>query len=283
MSSAAQRKQAKINGARSRGPVSADGKKRVRFNALQTGCRARSLILPGESADDFASLLDELVKGLQPCDGMEYLLVHKLARAEWVNLRVERAQFEHLKTHIEEAGDREDLDVLADIEKLFAHPAGRYQLVGITRPAFDEPPNSAAEKSDDPKRPVAALKRLEGSAKGCQELLGHWRAALSRVQDGAEVQSHDRHKLIRMLGREVVHAVEDRRVAVIFLASFAASKPREEGVFSLRRPQVGLEHAGGRRVCGTRSKAVGSDSRHGGCTRGQGGASGFDFAEHRTA
>jgi hypothetical protein len=224
--SAAQISASKINGARSRGPTSAEAKERVRFNALKTGCRARSLILPGESAEDFASLLDDLVNGLRPCDGMEYRLVHHIARADWMNLRVERAQFEHAKTYIEEAGDREDLDVLADIEKLFAHPAGRYQLYGIMRPAFDEPPNSAALNSDDPKRPVAALKRLEGSAKGCQTLLGHWRAALTRVQDGAELQAHDRHKLIRMLGREVVHAVEDRRIAVIFLASFAL-KPRE--------------------------------------------------------
>jgi hypothetical protein len=227
MRSAAQIQASKINGRRSRGPVTASGKKRVLFNALKTGLRAKALILPGESADDFASLLEDLVDGLQPSNSMEYRLVHQIARADWMNQRAERAQFEHLKAHIDGIGDREDLDVQADIEKLFLHPAGPYQLYGITRPAVDEPLTSAALKSDDPNRSVAALKRLEGSAKGCQSLLGHWRAGLTRVQDGAELQAHDRHKIIRMLGREVVHAVEDRRIAVIFLASFAL-KPREK-------------------------------------------------------
>ena len=135
--SAAQKKQSKLNGSQSRGPATAQGQERVRFNALRTGCRAVSLILPGESAEDFASLLKELVDGLQPCDSMEYRLVYDVACTDWRKQRVERAQFEQLKTSIEAAGDQEDLEVDGELAKLFTHPAGRYQLYGVTRPAFD--------------------------------------------------------------------------------------------------------------------------------------------------
>jgi hypothetical protein len=241
--SAAQRKQSKINGARSRGPLSAEAKERVRFNALRTGCRAVSLILPGESAEDFAHLLDELVNTFQPCDSVEYLLVHDIARADWVKQRVERSQFERLKTYIEATSNREDLDVDADLAKLFAHPAGPIQLWGVTRPAFDQPPKSATEKSEDPDRPLEVGKRLQGSAKGCETLLGHWRAILSRVQGGLEVQAPDRLKAIRMLGLDVLSAYDDRRVAMILLASFALhpqgrDNPYEDFKSDLSTPEV---------------------------------------------
>jgi hypothetical protein len=241
--SAAQRKQSKVNGARSRGPLSAQTKERVKFNALRTGCRAVSLILPGESADDFANLLDEMVNTFQPCDSVEYLLVHDIARADWVKQRVERSQFERSKAYIEAASDREDLDVEADVAKLFAHSAGPIQLWGVTRPAFDEPAKSAAEKSEDPDRPLAVCQRLQSSAKGCATLLGYWRAIHSRVQGGLEIQAPDRLKAIRMLGLDVLSAYEDRRVALILVASFALhpkgrDNPYEDFKSDLSTPEV---------------------------------------------
>ena len=241
--SAAQRKQSKVNGARSRGPLSAQTKEKVRFNALRTGCRAVSLILPGESADDFANLLDEMIKAFQPCDTVEYLLVHDIARADWVKQRVERSQFERSKAYIEAASDREDLDVEADVAKLFRHPAGPIELWGVTRPTFDEPSMSAAEKSEDPDRPLAVCKRLQSFAKGCATLLGYWRAIHSRVQGGLEVQAPDRLKAIRMLGLDVLSAYDDRRVALILVASFALhprgrDNPYEDFKSDLSTPEV---------------------------------------------
>jgi hypothetical protein len=221
MRSAAQRKQSRINGARSRGPVSAEARDRVRFNAVRTGCRAESLILPGEDHQRFLMELDDLVVVLQPRDGTEYRFVYKIARADWVLQRGERAQFELLKTRIDAAGELEELAVDAEIERLFLHPAGPIQLYGVTRPAFGEPPSSAAEMCDDPNRPLATLRRLEGSAKGCEALLGYWRAILSRVDSGLEIQAPDRLKAIRMLGLNPKSAFDDKRVALIFVASFA--------------------------------------------------------------
>jgi hypothetical protein len=241
--SAAQRKQSKLNGSRSRGPLTAHGKEKIKFNALRSGCRAVSLILPGELADQFANLLDALVDVYQPRDTVEYLLVHDIARADWVKQRMERSQFERSKAYIEAARDREDLDVEADLAKLFAHPAGPIQLWGVTRPAFDVPATSATEKCEDPDRPLVVRQRLQGSAKGCEALLGNWRAIQSRVQGGLEIQAPDRLKAIRMLGLDVLSAYEDRRVALILVASFALQpkgrdNPYEDYKSDLSTPEV---------------------------------------------
>ena len=227
MRTAKQNAASRKNGARSRGPVTAEGKKRVRLNAVSTGCRAKSLFLPGESPQEFALQLDELIDGFQPRSGMEFSLIHEIAQADWMCQRVERAHFERLKAHIESAGDREDLDVDGDLEKLFAHPAGPHQMFGLTRPWNEKPPKSSSQKKNDPNKPFGVVQRLEGSAKGCQALLGHWKAIFERVDGDLEVQPHDKLKAIRMLGKQPIDAVEDKRVALIFDLSFAL-RPREK-------------------------------------------------------
>jgi hypothetical protein len=227
MRTAKQNAASRENGARSRGPVTAEGKKRVRLNAVSTGCRAKSLFLPGESPQEFAMQLDELIDGFQPRNSMEFRLVHAIARADWMCQRVERAHFERLKAHIEAAGNREDLDVDGDLEKLFAHPAGPYQMFGLTRPWNEKPPNSSSQNKNDPNKPFAVVQRLEGSAKGCQALLANWKAIFERVDGDLEVQPHDKLKAIRMLGKQPIDAVEDKRVALIFDLSFAL-RPREK-------------------------------------------------------
>ena len=87
MSSAAQRRASKINGACSRGPVTEDGKARSRFGAVRDGLRSKTIILPGENEQAFQSLLEELIHDLQPRDATEHGLVHDIAVADWFQLR----------------------------------------------------------------------------------------------------------------------------------------------------------------------------------------------------
>jgi hypothetical protein len=47
-----QRAQSKKNGAKSRGPKTIAGREKSKMNATKHGLRARTLVLPGESAED---------------------------------------------------------------------------------------------------------------------------------------------------------------------------------------------------------------------------------------
>jgi hypothetical protein len=91
MRRAAQRKASKITGARSRGSLTEEGKARPKMNGLKDGLRAKTLILPGENAQEFEIELEHAIDDYQPRDGTESRLVHHIVSADWFHLRVQRA------------------------------------------------------------------------------------------------------------------------------------------------------------------------------------------------
>jgi hypothetical protein len=78
----------RANGARSRGPVTPEGKAISRGNALKHGLTAEILALPTENADAIERRLTGLETALQPRDELEATLVQRLAVAA---IRLERA------------------------------------------------------------------------------------------------------------------------------------------------------------------------------------------------
>ena len=86
---------ARLNGARSRGPVTPEGKARSSRNALKHGLAAETFtLLPGEDPQAFAGLHADLVARYAPCDPVAGFLVRRLAVAMWRLLRAERLEAE---------------------------------------------------------------------------------------------------------------------------------------------------------------------------------------------
>src|ERR1044072_6825725 len=83
MSSLRRIEASRANGARSKGPVTPEGKKRSAVNAMRHGLLADVLVLDGEARENFELLLDQHVDRLQPADGVEYALVEEMASAYW--------------------------------------------------------------------------------------------------------------------------------------------------------------------------------------------------------
>jgi hypothetical protein len=61
-----QRAASRANGARSRGPVTPDGKDRASRNSIRHGLLARAILLEGESRERFNQLVQVLNDALQP-------------------------------------------------------------------------------------------------------------------------------------------------------------------------------------------------------------------------
>jgi len=78
---------ARINGAKSRGPVTPEGKKRSSLNAVRHGLLAKSICLTNEDPEKFKELLQDYLTRLQPTDNVELRLVEQLASAAF---RLER-------------------------------------------------------------------------------------------------------------------------------------------------------------------------------------------------
>jgi hypothetical protein len=75
---------ARRNGAKSRGPVTAEGKMRASRNALRHGLRSdKLLVLRNESEQNWDDLLGACLRCFEPADDFESELVHEIAAARW--------------------------------------------------------------------------------------------------------------------------------------------------------------------------------------------------------
>lgn len=92
--SESQRLASRLNGARSRGPVTAEGRARASRNAFRHGLRAATLLAPGEDPAAFEALLDGLRVEYAPADATRELLVERLAATLWKLHRCDRLEAE---------------------------------------------------------------------------------------------------------------------------------------------------------------------------------------------
>ena len=77
---------ARINGAKSRGPVTEDGKRRSSTNALRhglTASRDKAFVCQNESQPGWDSLYDDLIARFDPVGQIELDLIAELAHARW--------------------------------------------------------------------------------------------------------------------------------------------------------------------------------------------------------
>ncbi len=79
---------ARINGAKSKGPVTPEGKARSSTNARRHGLASAPILLPGESKEDFQQLLADYMDQFHPRTPVETDLVETMAISRWRLRRV---------------------------------------------------------------------------------------------------------------------------------------------------------------------------------------------------
>ncbi|MBL8179963.1 MAG: hypothetical protein JNK48_35110 [Bryobacterales bacterium] len=84
--------QARINGAKSHGPVTAEGKERSSLNAVKHGVFSAHVLLRGESQEDYWNLLHSYRDLYKPTDIIENGLIQDLADARWRIDRMKRQE-----------------------------------------------------------------------------------------------------------------------------------------------------------------------------------------------
>ena len=87
MSSIPKIESARANGARSRGPVTPEGRARSSKNAIKHGLSSRAIVLSNESESEFEKLLESYLAQFNPQSEIEASLVEQLVAARW---RMER-------------------------------------------------------------------------------------------------------------------------------------------------------------------------------------------------
>src|SRR3974377_2347583 len=80
------------NARRSTGPRTPEGKAVVRLNALRHGVLARDVVLPGEDADAFEDLWNQVRANFSPVGPIEEFLVDRVVNSMWRLRRLVRAE-----------------------------------------------------------------------------------------------------------------------------------------------------------------------------------------------
>ncbi len=78
----------RANGARSKGPITEQGKLNASRNSIRHGLLARTVVLEEESAERFLELLAAFTEEYQPASTTQVMLVETMAVARWRQLRV---------------------------------------------------------------------------------------------------------------------------------------------------------------------------------------------------
>jgi hypothetical protein len=98
-----QRKAAnQANARHSTGPKTPEGKAVVRLNPLRHGLLARDAVLPGEDADAFEDLWNQVRANFSPVGPIEELLVDRVVNAIWRLRRLARAETAHFHWQVHE-------------------------------------------------------------------------------------------------------------------------------------------------------------------------------------
>jgi hypothetical protein len=83
MSSLRRINSSRANAARSRGPITPEGKERSSANALRHGLLANCVVLKNESSQCFDDLVTQHIQRFAPADGVEFAMIEEMVAANW--------------------------------------------------------------------------------------------------------------------------------------------------------------------------------------------------------
>jgi hypothetical protein len=115
-----QRAASRINGAKSKGPVSIEGRARSSQNALRHGLSSAVVVLPHEDRSLFEHLRDSYMESFQPIDQPQHDLVETMAAARWRLNRLQEIEAKLLEMEMVRRAKEmtKHLADLTEVEKL---------------------------------------------------------------------------------------------------------------------------------------------------------------------
>ncbi len=91
----------RVNGRKSPGPVSAEGKGIAAMNSTRHGLAASSVLLPSETTADYQATIDAWAATLQPSSPAEVAMVARVADLNFRLRRLQRLEDRHLTANLE--------------------------------------------------------------------------------------------------------------------------------------------------------------------------------------
>jgi hypothetical protein len=114
----------RANAQLSKGPTTEEGKRRSSMNALKSGLRANTVVLPDENPQDFEAFRERLYQALDPQDALQEALVESIIVDMWRARRGPRVEAD-LHRHAvrrfadEKARNEESVDAITAVSRMF--------------------------------------------------------------------------------------------------------------------------------------------------------------------
>ena len=141
MRSEKQREASRINGARSRGPITPTGKSISKFNGLRHGLRAEHVVLPGEDPAQFEAEKQAWFHDWKPASHTRAVLVERAAVASWRLRRAVKAEAAFLAERADTAAYAFDSERFGRVERALARAdvdaAAAVMLLGLDAHGLD--------------------------------------------------------------------------------------------------------------------------------------------------
>jgi hypothetical protein len=225
------------NAQKSTGPRTDEGKKIAKMNATKHGLRAESLVVLDEDPQVLEDRGTAWRACLLPGDDVEERLVHDAVVYTWMQDRARRAQAGRINANIASYGvdqvqtnEKEVEDLGRRLFKDRLGPLEFYPSPSLTeRYDFSRNPSTSfvgKGNEDDPDRPGALVLCLQSTLLGCEWMLGEWAKLKAIIDQGQAWLSSDKLKAVRLLGKQPFDAIDERDVAMVFIASFVLKPDR---------------------------------------------------------
>ncbi len=121
----------------------------------------------------------------------------------------------------EENSQRDAIAAAVIRSRLFHDRQGPIELYPSKSQYYKGPRTSCSDEPDDPLDPIKLILEAEGTIAGCQMLRREWEALRRNLVSGLSILSHEKLKMLRLMGKQPIQAVGNPEAAQVFLACHA--------------------------------------------------------------
>ena len=237
------------NAQKSTGPRTERGKRVSSLNAVTYGLRAETLVLPDEDPQILEDRRAAWRACLLPGDDVEERLVDDAVVYTWQQDRARRGQASRISANVTNYGVDQGQTNAKEVEdlgrRLFKDRQGPLVFYPDVDDRFDcnrDPSTSFAGKGrDDPDRPGDLVLSLQSTLMGCEWMLDEWGKLKAILDKGQPWVSSDKLKAVRLLGKQPFDAIDDRDVAMVFLASFVLKPDKSSWYWEIATELAGRD------------------------------------------
>ncbi len=198
------------------------------MNARKHGMRSNRESIFSDTSYRYEERLRKWMAHFDAQDDVQEFLVATNVSLSFDIERVGRADATNFERAVEQSPAKELAEVHETGRQLFYDPCGATAIHGVDSARSEKVTTSGNGPNGEPYANAAELARkLESSAAGCQWMLAEWATLRKRAEENYWY-GPDRLRATRLLGRQPVDAIDDQRVAAIYIAS--------NGIKSFGRP-----------------------------------------------